>query len=57
MTTQLTLLPSATTPWHLDDTTRAIGRNGLAQARQALAAARHRAGERPTGTDPYANAA
>jgi hypothetical protein len=40
MTTQLTLLPKASAPWQLDDTTRAIGRQGLAEARQALAAAR-----------------
>jgi hypothetical protein len=43
MTTQLTLLPKASAPWLLDDTTRAIGRQGLAEARQVLAAARSRA--------------
>jgi hypothetical protein len=43
MTTQLTLLPKASAPWQLDDSTRAIGRQGLATARQALAAARSRA--------------
>ncbi len=43
MTTQLTLLPKATAPWLIDDTTRAIGRQGLSQARQALAAAQARA--------------
>jgi hypothetical protein len=43
MTSQLTLLPSAPAPWLLDDTTRAIGRQGLAEARQVLAAARSRA--------------
>ena len=42
MTTQLTLLPKASAPWLLDDTTRAIGRQGLAEARQVLAAARAR---------------
>lgn len=40
MTTQLTLLPTATAPWLLDDTTRAIGRHGLAEARRVLAVAR-----------------
>jgi hypothetical protein len=44
MTTQLTLLPTATAPWLLDDTTRAIGRQGLAEARRVLAAARANAG-------------
>ena len=43
MTTQLTLLPKASAPWLLDDTTRAIGRQGLAEARQVLATARSRA--------------
>lgn len=57
MTTQLTLLaaaprttaarrgpeaPAAASPWRLDPTTRAIGHEGLAAARAALAAARPR---------------
>ena len=42
MTTQLTLLPKATAPWRIDDTTRAIGMRGLAEARQVLAEARAR---------------
>lgn len=51
MTTQLTLLAPATRPadapatpsaWRLDATTRAIGHEGLAAARAALAAARPR---------------
>ncbi len=45
MTSQLTLLPTEPAPWLLDDTTRAIGRRGLAEARQVLAAARSRAAE------------
>jgi hypothetical protein len=39
MTTQLTLLPADTAPWHLDEATRETGRRGLAQARAALARA------------------
>jgi hypothetical protein len=57
MTTQLTLLPATTTPWQLDDTTRAIGREGLAQARHALAQARLRLGEAADPTDPFSRAA
>jgi hypothetical protein len=45
MTTQLTLLPSATSPWQLDPSTRAIGHRGLAAARAALAAAAPRTGD------------
>jgi hypothetical protein len=37
MTTQLTLLPADSALWQLDDHTRAVGREGLAQARRALA--------------------
>ena len=47
MTTQLTLLPAATSPWRLDPRTRAIGQQGLAAARAALAASA------PHGTDPF----
>ena len=37
MTTQLTLLPADSARWQLDDHTRAVGREGLAAARRALA--------------------
>ncbi len=47
MTTQLTLLPTRTSPWQLDAGTRAIGHQGLAAARAALAAAR------PRTADPF----
>ncbi len=58
MTTQLTLLPSAAAaPWQLDDATRTVGRQGLASAREALAAARLRANHQPADHDPLANAA
>ena len=58
MTTQLTLLPpAAAAPWQLDDSTRTVGREGLAAAREALAAARLRANDQPVGHDPLANAA
>lgn len=51
MTTQLTLLPTATSPWRLDPRTRAIGQQGLAAARAALAASA------PHGSDPFRPAA
>lgn len=57
MTTQLTLLPSTPAPWQLDDTTRTIGRQGLAQAREALAQAKARLGEQATERDPFSRAA
>jgi hypothetical protein len=57
MTTQLTLLPTTPAPWQLDDTTRAIGREGLAQARRALAQATLRVGEQSATTDPFSRAA
>ena len=37
--TQLALVVDDATPWRLDDETRKIGRQGLAKARAALAAA------------------
>ncbi len=58
MTTQLTLLPpAAAAPWQLDDATRRVGRQGLASAREALAAAGLRANHQPVGHDPLADAA
>ena len=42
MARQLQLLEQAP-EWHLDDETRAVGREGLAAARAALAAARRTA--------------
>jgi hypothetical protein len=57
MTTQLTLLPSSTSAWQLDDRTRTIGRQGLAQARQALAEARTRCGDHVVDHDPFSRAA
>jgi hypothetical protein len=60
MTTQLTLLAAsttATTAWQLDDRTRSIGRQGLAQARQALADARTRCGDAIVDNDPFSRAA
>lgn len=44
--TQLVLIESpeapARAPWRIDETTRAIGREGLREAREALRAARRR---------------
>jgi hypothetical protein len=40
---QLVLIDSPTAEWRLDDSTRAIGRRGLAEARSALRAAKARA--------------
>ncbi|MGH9002113.1 MAG: hypothetical protein ACRDYV_03190 [Acidimicrobiia bacterium] len=41
MTTQLRLIDGGSTrPWRLDSRTRAIGRNGIARARQELEKAR-----------------
>ncbi len=64
MTTQLTLLPSTTPvaparpgPWHLDDATRATGREGLARARRALAEAKTRCGDHEVTVDPFSHAA
>ena len=37
--TQLTLLEAPASSWRLDDTTREVGRRGLAEARAALRAA------------------
>lgn len=53
MTSQLALIECPTAPWRLDDTTRAIGRRGVAEARAALRAARQRAaGLEPTSLEP-----
>jgi hypothetical protein len=58
MTTQLALLPTTTSPaWQLDERTRAVGRQGLAQARQALAEARTRCGDQVVDHDPFSRAA
>jgi hypothetical protein len=58
MTRQLVLLDNPAEAWHLDDTTRAIGRRGLADARSALRAARLRASMADaTATDVAADAA
>jgi hypothetical protein len=43
MTRQLVLLETPAAAWRLDDTTRAIGRRGVEEARSALRAARLRA--------------
>jgi hypothetical protein len=43
MSTQLQLIERSAEPWRLDDTTRAAGRRGVAQARAALRTARLRA--------------
>jgi hypothetical protein len=40
---QLVLLETPSAEWRLDDSTRAIGRRGLAEARSALRAAKARA--------------
>jgi hypothetical protein len=40
---QLVLIESPANGWRLDDSTRAIGRRGLAEARSALRAAQARA--------------
>jgi len=49
--------PRTTAEWRLDEPTRARGRRGIAQARQALAtAARHRADTEPT-SDQHPSAA
>jgi hypothetical protein len=53
---QLLLIESPTAEWRLDDTTRAIGRRGLADARSALRAAKARVLARET-TTPHADAA
>jgi hypothetical protein len=42
MTRQLVLIETPAAAWRLDDTTRAIGRRGLEEARSALRAARAR---------------
>ncbi|MDH3704966.1 MAG: hypothetical protein OES57_02815 [Acidimicrobiia bacterium] len=41
--TQQHLHLDRTAPWRLDDTTRAVGRRGVAEARSALALARQQA--------------
>ena len=46
MSTQESLPGLAADEWRVDDRTREIGRQGLAEARAALAAARRRAEER-----------
>jgi hypothetical protein len=46
MTRQLALIETPAAAWRLDDTTRAIGRRGLEEARSALRAARTRAAVR-----------
>lgn len=46
MTTQLRLLDPREVDWRLDETTKAVGRRGLARARQTLRDAR-RSAERP----------
>lgn len=38
--TQLSLVVDKPSPWHIDDDTKKIGREGLAQARAVLAASR-----------------
>jgi hypothetical protein len=43
---QLTLIDPAATDWRLDEHTREVGRQGLAQARAALRQARQAALER-----------
>ena len=43
MTTQLHLLDPAQVDWRLDEKTKAVGRKGLAQARQTLRDARRTA--------------
>ncbi|MGI9601928.1 MAG: hypothetical protein ACR2QE_08585 [Acidimicrobiales bacterium] len=47
MSQQILLLDDDTTPWHLDDDTREIGRRGVAEARAALAEAAHRHHQQP----------
>jgi hypothetical protein len=51
---QLVLIESPAAEWRLDDSTRAIGRRGLAEARSALRAAQARAATRD---DRHADAA
>lgn len=52
--TQLVLIESDETPgrapWRLDESTRAIGRRGLRDAREALRSARHTSDTPATGT-------
>ena len=47
MERQLHLLEPPEPDWHLDDSTREIGRRGVAEARQALRHARQRSGSEP----------
>lgn len=51
MTTQLRLIDPTEVNWRLDERTKAIGRQGLAQARAALRAARA-PGHDAIGYDP-----
>ena len=44
MSLQLVLIDDSDRDWRIDDETRAIGRAGIAEARQALQAALQRAG-------------
>jgi hypothetical protein len=53
---QLVLIESPAGSWRLDDSTRAIGRRGLAEARSALRAAQARAASREEAA-PHADAA
>ena len=53
---QLVLIESPASEWRLDDSTRAIGRRGLAEARSALRAAQARAGS-DEGAAAHADAA
>jgi hypothetical protein len=46
MERQLHLLEAPEPDWHLDDTTREIGRRGVAEAREALQRARKTAADR-----------
>jgi len=56
MTNQLVLLENSASSWRLDETTRAAGRRGLAEARATLRAARLRATVREAA-DPSADVA